>query len=97
MPFNVSKFVMDTGLGQAIAGNYIRVQNLTGTATTTYPPERTTAVGNETASIVRPTATVNATDRPVEYPGVAAPVLGGKVFWVGVSTALLAGVATLVL
>jgi phosphatidylethanolamine-binding protein (PEBP) family uncharacterized protein len=63
--FNTSQFLKDAGLGQAIAANYIRVQNLTGTAA---------------------------------FPGGAqSSTVGGVSFWVGLSTALLAGVAAIAL
>jgi phosphatidylethanolamine-binding protein (PEBP) family uncharacterized protein len=82
--FNTSQFLKDAGLGQAIAANYIRVQNLTGTPTTTYPP-------------ARPTQTA-ASSSPAAFPGGAqSSTVGGVSFWVGLSTALLAGVAAIAL
>ncbi|KAF1956559.1 PEBP-like protein, partial [Byssothecium circinans] len=38
VPFNTSAFVAAARLGSPIAANYFRVQNTTGTATTTFPP-----------------------------------------------------------
>ncbi|KAF2827507.1 PEBP-like protein [Ophiobolus disseminans] len=84
--FNTSKFVADAGLGQAIAANYIRVQNLTGAATTTFPPARPTASNAPNASA------------PATFPGAAQPlIVGGVTFWAGVATAMLAGVAAVAL
>lgn len=84
--FNVSQFVLDTGLGQPLAGSYILVQNLTGTATTTYPPARS------------PTSTSSGTaTSPAAFPGAAAQLVGEKALWVGVSTALIAAFAGFVL
>ncbi|KAJ4405113.1 hypothetical protein N0V91_005475 [Didymella pomorum] len=85
-PFNVSQFVADTGLGQPLAGSYFQVQNLTGTATTTYPPARSptsTSSGNGTA--------------PPQFEGAAAQPLGDRAVWVGVSAALLTGLAAFAL
>lgn len=77
-PFNVSQFVADTGLGSPIAGSYFQVQNLTGTATTTYPPARS------------PTATSSGNaSSPSEFAGAA---VGGKATWVGLSFGLVAAV-----
>ena len=86
--FNISRFIAATGLGQPIAANYIRVQNLTGTPTTTFPPPRPT---NGT----RP----GNTSVPQPFPGAAVPmrVGGGKAFWVGVGTAVAAGIAAFAL
>jgi hypothetical protein len=84
--FNTSQFLADTGLSNAIAANYIRVQNLTGTATQTYPPARPTETGARNSSSAVP------------FPGAAAPVVVGSVtVWAGVATALLAGVAAIAL
>lgn len=84
--FNTSKFVSDAGLGQALAANYIRVQNLTGTATTTFPPARPTASGAANSSA------------PAAFPGAAQPlIVGGVTFWAGMATAMLAGVAAVAL
>lgn len=86
VPFNVSQFVADTGLGQPLAGSYFQVQNLTGTATTTYPPARSptsTSNGNGTA--------------PPQFEGVAVQLLGDRAVWVGVSAALITGFAAFVL
>ncbi|KAF2129846.1 PEBP-like protein [Dothidotthia symphoricarpi CBS 119687] len=100
VPFNVSQFVADVGLGTALAGNWIMVQNLTGSATTSYPPARTTVMGSSTGtatgSMATTTSPANAT-APVEFPGAAVQVLGGSVMWVGVATAMLAGFAAVVL
>lgn len=84
--FNTSQFLADTGLSNAIAANYIRVQNLTGTATQTYPPARPTETGARNSSSAVP------------FPGTAAPVVVSSLtVWAGVVTALLAGVAAVVL
>jgi hypothetical protein len=86
LPFNVSQFVRDTGLGQPLAGSYFQVQNLTGTPTTTYPPARS------------PTSTSNGNgSSPVPFPGAAAQLMGDKALWVGVSTVLIAGFAVFTL
>lgn len=85
-PFNVSQFVADTGLGQPLAGSYFQVQNLTGTATTTYPPARSptsTSSGNGTA--------------PPQFEGAAAQLLGDRAIWVGLSAALITGFAAFAL
>lgn len=84
--FNTSQFLKDAGLGQALAANYIRVQNLTGTPTTTYPPARPTqsAPGNSST--------------PVPFTGAAQSLMvGGAYVWAGLSAALLAGVAAVAL
>lgn len=86
VPFNVSQFVSDVGLGSPLAGSYFQVQNLTGTATTTYPPARTPT----------PTGTGNGS-APTEFQGAAAQLMGERALWVGVSTALLAGFAAVAL
>jgi hypothetical protein len=84
--FNTSQFVKDAGLGQALAANYIRVQNLTGTPTTTYPPARPTESAARNSS------------SPMPFPGAAQPLtVGGVTLWAGLSTALLAGVAAIAL
>ena len=90
--FNVSEFVSSHGLSQpALAANYIRVQNLTGTATTTYPPPRPT---NGTSTNVTTSST--ATAQP--FPGAASMGLGGGRFlWAWVATGLLAGGAAFAL
>ncbi|OAK95278.1 PEBP-like protein [Phaeosphaeriaceae sp. SRC1lsM3a] len=88
VPFNTSQFLSDAGIkpSDAIGANYIRVQNLTGSATTTFPPARPTASGNASAS------------SPVAFPGGAQPlVVGGATFWAGLSAAVLAGVAAVAL
>lgn len=84
--FNTSKFVSDAGLGPALAGNYITVQNLTGTPTTTFPPARPTATGAGNGSTIVP------------FPGAASSLeAGGKAMWAGLATAVLAGVAAFAL
>lgn len=86
VPFNVSQFVLDTGLGQPLAGSYFQVQNLTGTPTTTYPPARspTSSGGGDGSS-------------PVPFPGAAAPPMSERALWVGMSAALIAGLAAIAL
>ncbi|KAH6637447.1 phosphatidylethanolamine-binding protein [Boeremia exigua] len=82
LPFNVSQFVLDTGLGQPVAGSYFQVQNLTGTATTTFPPART------------PTSTSGGDgSSPAPFPGAATQVKGETALWVGAYTALIASFA----
>jgi hypothetical protein len=85
--FNISNFVTAAKLGPALAGNYIQVQNLTGTPTTTFPPPRPT---NET--------TPSNTSVPL-FPGAASQMVlgGGKVFWAGLGTAVVAGIAAFAL
>ncbi|KAF1946658.1 PEBP-like protein [Clathrospora elynae] len=81
--FNVSRFVADAGLGGALAGNWITVQNLTGTATMEFPPARPTA-----------TATGNSSTSMPPFEGGATPMrMGGLAGWLGVGTAVFAGVA----
>lgn len=89
--FNTSAFVAAAGLSEpAVAANWIQVQNLTGTATTTFPPPR--ATGNGTATDGSPSAT------PSQFPGAAPAGLGSEgVFWAGLGTAILAGVAAIAL
>ncbi|KAJ8112200.1 hypothetical protein OPT61_g5383 [Boeremia exigua] len=86
LPFNVSQFVLDTGLGSPLGGSYFQVQNLTGTPTTTYPPARS------------PTST-NGSDGspPMSFPGAAMQLKSEKALWVGISTALIAGLAAIAL
>jgi hypothetical protein len=84
--FNTSQFLKDAGLGQPLAANYMRVQNLTGTPTRTYPPARPTG-----------SATTNATS-PVAFPGAAQPMMASSItLWVGCCTALLVGIAAVML
>lgn len=86
VPFNVSQFVLDTGLGQPIGGSYFQVQNLTGTPTTTYPPARSptsTSGGNGTA--------------PAQFTGAAAHILGDRAAWLGISTVFVSGIAAFAL
>ncbi|KAH7095196.1 phosphatidylethanolamine-binding protein [Paraphoma chrysanthemicola] len=86
VPFNTLQFVSDAGLGQAFAANYIRVQNLTGTPTTTYPPARPTSSGASNSSV------------PIPFPGAAQPLaVGGTGFWAGITAALIAAVAAVAL
>jgi hypothetical protein len=84
--FNTSLFIEEVGLKPAFAANYIRVQNLTGTATTTFPP-------------ARPTQNASATPSgPAMFPGAAPSLMvGGATVWAGLATALLAGVAAVAL
>jgi phosphatidylethanolamine-binding protein (PEBP) family uncharacterized protein len=84
--FNITQFLKDAGLGQALAANYIRVQNLTGTPTTTYPPARPTqsAAGN--------------TSTPAPFTGAAQSLIPGSASaWAALSAAVLAGVAAVAL
>jgi hypothetical protein len=85
--FNISNFVTAAKLGPALAGNYIQVQNLTGTPTTTFPPPRPTNVTSPSNTSVP------------EFPGVASQMVlgGGKVFWAGFGTAVVAGIAAFAL
>jgi hypothetical protein len=84
--FNVSQFVSAARLGSALAANYIRVQNLTGTATMSFPPPRPTSSG-----------AANSTG-PAAFPGGAQSVMvGGVGFWAVVATAMLAGAAAVAL
>jgi hypothetical protein len=86
--FNTTQFMSDAGLGQSdvIGANYIRVQNLTGSATATFPPARPTASGAANTS------------SPAAFPGGAQPlVVVGATFWAGVSAAVVAGVAAVAL
>jgi hypothetical protein len=84
--FNTSKFVSDAGLTQPLAANYIRVQNLTGSATMSFPPARPTATGGANGSA------------PGQFPGAAQSLMvGGVTFWAAVGTALLTGVAAVAL
>lgn len=87
--FNVSKFVADTGLGAPLAGNWITVQNLTGSATTTFPAARPTATSNATTSA--------SASSPAVFTGKAGGMQVGGVFWAGVGTAVMAGVAAFAL
>ncbi|KZM25101.1 uncharacterized protein EKO05_0009838 [Ascochyta rabiei] len=86
LPFNVSQFVSDTGLGQPFAGSYFKVQNLTGTPTTTYPPARS------------PTSTSGGNgSSPLPFSGAATQLMSDRTMWVGLSTALIAGFAAFAL
>lgn len=87
-PFNTTAFVAAANLSAPLAANYIRVQNLTGTPTTTFPPARPT---NGTSN--------NGTSGPTPFPG-AAPALvvgGGALFWSGLAASMVAGVAAFAL
>ncbi|KAF2018488.1 PEBP-like protein [Aaosphaeria arxii CBS 175.79] len=90
--FNVSNFVAATGLsGRALAGNYIRVQNLTGSATTTFPPPRPTNGTNGNNS--------TGTQTPEPFPGGGSVVVvgggigGGLLMWAMIVGSLIAGIA----
>lgn len=84
--FNISNFVAAAGLSSPVAANYIKVQNLTGTPTTTFPPPRPTNVTSPSTTSVP------------EFPGAASRELGGgRVFWVVVGTVVVAGVAAFAL
>jgi hypothetical protein len=91
--FNSSAFVAAAGLPTpALAANYLRVQNLTGTPTTTFPPPRPT--GNETGE---GSAGGNGDGNGTQelFPGMAAPGAGlgsEMMFWVGLVTAAVVGV-----
>ncbi|KAF2263491.1 PEBP-like protein [Lojkania enalia] len=86
--FNMSGFVEAAKLYDPLAANYIRVQNVTGTPTTTFPPPRPTNGSTPTGS---PT--------PLPFPGsgVALGLGAGKLLWVGMGTAVVAGVMGFVL
>ncbi|KAF3004953.1 hypothetical protein E8E13_007705 [Curvularia kusanoi] len=88
LPFDVSQFVSDTGLGQPLAGSYFQVQNLTGTATATFPPPRSPT----------PTSTGNGS-APPEFAGSAANLAdgAGRALWAGLSTAFVIAVAAVAL
>ncbi|KAF2176355.1 PEBP-like protein [Zopfia rhizophila CBS 207.26] len=90
--FNISVFIAATGLQDPIAANYIRVQNLTGVTgtATTFPAPRPTSEA---------TGTPNATSSVLSFPGAASPVVigRGRIFWAGVGTAIIAGVAAFAL
>lgn len=74
----------DAGLTNALAANYIRVQNLTGTPTTTFPPARS------------PTGASSSS--PAAFPGAAAKSVDGGIMGVVVlSMAVVAGVAAFAL
>jgi len=84
--FNTSAFIEEVGLKQAIAANYITVQNLTGTAATTFPPARPTQGASATPS------------SPAQFPGAApSSMVGGATLWAGLAAAMLAGVAAVAL
>lgn len=89
--FDTAAFVAAAGLSQpAIGANYIRVQNLTGTPTQTFPPPRPTNGTNGTSPSSTPT--------PSQFPGAAPAGLGGgSFFWAGLGTAIIAGVAAFAL
>jgi hypothetical protein len=90
--FNVSEFVTSHGLSQpALAANWISVQNLTGTATTTFPPPRPT---NGTST----NGTASSTPTAEPFPGGAPMAIGGGRFvWAGIATGLVAGIAAFAL
>jgi hypothetical protein len=77
--FNVSAFAADTGLTRGVAATWITVQNLTGNPgnTSAYPPPRVVQEGPELPG--------------GEFEGGAIKV-GGRAMWVGIATAVMAGV-----
>lgn len=81
--FNTTAFASAADLGTPFAANSIRVQNLTGTPTTTFPPPRPT--------------NVTSPNPPSEFPGAATSLVRERAFWVGLSTALLAGLGAFAL
>lgn len=88
--FNTSAFVAAAGLPEpALAANYMRVQNLTGTPTTTFPPPRATnGTSNDTPS-----------STPEQFPGAAPGGLASEgFFWAGLgAAAAAAGIAAVAL
>ncbi|KAI8939613.1 hypothetical protein NX059_003374 [Plenodomus lindquistii] len=86
--FNVAQFVSDAGLSVvgALAGNFITVQNLTGSATMMFPPPRATGAPSSSSG--------NGTGLP-EFQGAAGA--GGVVSWVVGAVAVGAGVAAFAL
>lgn len=85
--FNTSAFVAATRLGNPMAANYFRVQNTTGTATTTFPPPASTPTTNGSASA----------PRPPQFPGAAAVTRGEGAWLVGLGALVAAGVTCFVL
>ncbi|KAF2870999.1 phosphatidylethanolamine-binding protein [Massariosphaeria phaeospora] len=96
--FNSSAFVAAAGLAQPLAANYFRVQNLTGTPTMAFPPPRQTN-GTGTGAGMGPNGTTTSTSTPMAFPGAATTVVlgGGVTFWVGLVTAVVAGVGAFAL
>lgn len=85
-PFNVSAFRLAAGLENPIAANYFRVQNTTGTATTTFPPPASTPTNGTSG---RPSASA--------FPGAAATVDGEKAWLMAMGGLALAGAMGFVL
>jgi len=82
VPFNVSQFANDANLTKPLAGNWITVQNTTGTPTaSSFPPARPSPTGG------------SSTESGGPSKGGAAGMLAvdGRALWAGVTTALLAG------
>lgn len=89
--FDVARFVSDAQLGNAVAGNWITVQNLTGSATASYPPARPTQTG-----------AMGGDNGTMEFPGTATltralSIGGSSGMWVVLSTVLVTGLAAFAL
>lgn len=80
VPFNVSAFTAAAGLSSPIAGNYFRVQNTTGTATTTFPPPASTPTNGTSG---RPSVSA--------FPGAAVTGAGEKSWLMSVAGLALFG------
>lgn len=81
--FDTAAFAEAAGLGSAIAANYFRVQNTSGTATQSFPPPASTP-------------TNGTTPPPAEFPG-GAVTLGERAWLVAVGTSVVAGLMAVLL
>lgn len=81
--FDTAAFVEAAGLGNAIAANYFRVQNTSGTATQSFPPPASTPTNGTTSP-------------PVSFPG-GAVTFGERAWLMGIGTTVVAGLFAVLL
>lgn len=81
VPFNVTQFAKDANLTRPLAGNWITVQNTTGTPTaSSFPPARPS-----------PTAGSGTESGGASQGGAGVLAVDARALWAGLTTALVAG------
>lgn len=94
VPFNVNQFLLDCGLAEddVLARNHVRVRNLAGHPTTTFPPPRQTT-GTIEDEVPEPSSTAGSGQGAVSTGGVRGRGEGvGMGLWVWSAMAVLSGV-----
>jgi hypothetical protein len=84
--FDTAAFVQAAGLQSPLAANYFRVQNVSGTATQSFPPPAST-----------PTNGSMTPSEPPEQSSLGAGTFGVKAWFVGAGTAVVAGLFAVLL